>query len=87
MSGIAGLAIGLLQQSKANQDQEKQAKLAEAEAQRNTVLDKRAMRQQLASSIGLQGMDTDRQAAYQRQQQFFDYVMNKYRIGGGVQNG
>jgi hypothetical protein len=81
---IASAVLGLLQKNKAQGAQDAQNKVAEEEALRSSVLGKRAMQQQEASSVGLQGMDA-RQAAFGRQQQYFDSVVNKYRVGGGMQ--
>jgi hypothetical protein len=88
---IAGLALdkvnGRKQAREAERMAEEQAKADYEAATKQRILDNREVAQQTASSIGLQGMDAERQAAYERQRQFFASVMNKYRIGGGVQNG
>ena len=71
---IAGMAINAL-----NQDQQKsqQKEIDDKNAERQHVLQSRAMANQQ-----LQGMQGSKQDAYMRQQAAFDNIMQKYRIGG-----
>ena len=71
---IAGMAINAL-----NQDQQKsqQKEIDDKNAERQHVLQSRAMANQQ-----LQDMQGSKQDAYMRQQAVLDNIMQKYRIGG-----
>ena len=71
---IAGMAINAL-----NQDQQKsqQKEIDDKNAERQHVLQSRAMANQQ-----LQSMQGSKQDAYMRQQAVLDNIMQKYRIGG-----
>lgn len=86
LTAIAGMLLNQVNNKKANNAAEQQAEADAAlnaqNQQRQHILDNRANAQQISSSIGLQGMDMNRQAAYQKQQDYFNSVMQKYRVGG-----
>lgn len=71
---IAGMAINAL-----NQDQQKsqQKEIDDKNAERQHVLQSRAMANQQ-----LQSMQGSKQDAYMRQQAVLDNIMQKHRIGG-----